>query len=99
MLRVLASICDGQNVDLQNYMREQPDNIKSVNLVAEVSKFLEMIYSSINPKTIPLLIQIFSTLNEMAAVSSEVACDFFEISNSPFLLLHAGQQGEPSNHL
>ena len=54
---------------LQNYLREQPDNIKSVNLICETSKFLSLIYSSINPHTVDLTVELFNTLVEFCSVS------------------------------
>uniref|UniRef100_A0A1I8JJ97 CCHC-type domain-containing protein n=2 Tax=Macrostomum lignano TaxID=282301 RepID=A0A1I8JJ97_9PLAT len=72
VLKVLASICDGQHFGLQNYLREQPDNIKSFNIVAEeVSQFINVAYSNINADTIDLLIQLFSTVNEFCAGNQE----------------------------
>ena len=47
-------------------MRDQPDNIKSVNLIAETTLFLNMVYSNINNRTIDLVIQLFYTLNEFS---------------------------------
>ncbi|XP_067668084.1 inositol 1,4,5-trisphosphate-gated calcium channel ITPR2-like [Haliotis asinina] len=64
VLRVLGLMCDNQHKGLQNYLREQPDNIKSVNLVAETTRFLNILYSSISDKTAPLLVQLFDTLVE-----------------------------------
>ena len=55
---------------LKDYLREQPDNIKSVNLVAETTRFLNILYSSVNSKTIPLITQLFDTLVEFTSVSS-----------------------------
>ena len=52
----------------QNYLREQPDNIKSVNLIAETSSFLGLIYSSINPQTVSLVTELFNTLIEFSSV-------------------------------
>ena len=52
---------------IQDYLRDQPDNIKSFNIVAETTAFLNMVYSNINIKTIDLVIQIFLALNEFAS--------------------------------
>ena len=52
----------------QNYLREQPDNIKSVNLIAETSSFLGLIYSAINPQTVSLVTELFNTLIEFSSV-------------------------------
>ncbi|XP_074663089.1 inositol 1,4,5-trisphosphate-gated calcium channel ITPR3-like [Tubulanus polymorphus] len=67
VLKVLARICDGQHRGLQDYLREQPDNVKSFNIVAETVQYLNAIYSNINAETIDLCIQLFATLNEFCA--------------------------------
>lgn len=69
VLRIMGLMCDGQNTILQDYLREQPDNIKSVNLVAETSRFLALLYSSINNQTIGLITELFNTLVEFTSVS------------------------------
>jgi len=53
---------------VQNYLREQPDNIKSFNIVAETAQFLNLVYSNINPQNVDLCIQLFQTLNEFTVV-------------------------------
>ncbi|KAK3094787.1 hypothetical protein FSP39_006217 [Pinctada imbricata] len=67
VLRILGLMCDNQHFDIQNYLREQPDNIKSVNLVAETTKFLNILYSNINDKSMPLIVQLFDTLVEFTS--------------------------------
>lgn len=59
-------------ISFQDYLREQPDNIKSVNLVAETAKFLQLLYSSINAGTIGLVTELFNTLIEFTSVSFDV---------------------------
>lgn len=71
VLKLFARLCDGQNTGIQNYLREQPDNIKSFNIVAETAQFLNIVYSNINDKTIDLVIQLFSTLNEFCSGNQE----------------------------
>ncbi len=44
-LELLGSMCDGQNRDLQNYLREQPGHIKPVNLVGEIALFIQNFFS------------------------------------------------------
>lgn len=56
-------------LSLQNYLREQPDNIKSVNLVAETTKFLNILYGNINANSVALITQVFETLVEFTSVS------------------------------
>ncbi|KAL8600021.1 hypothetical protein ACOMHN_057790 [Nucella lapillus] len=67
VLRVLGLMCDNQYRGLQDYLREQPDNIKSVNLVAEATSFLNILYGNVNNKTAPLIIQLFDTLVEFTS--------------------------------
>lgn len=64
VLRVLARMCDGQHKGLQDYLREQPDNMKSFNIVAETTQFVNLVYSNMNSSNIDLAIQLFDTLNE-----------------------------------
>ena len=53
----------------QDYLREQLDNIKSVNLVAETARFLSLLYSSINHNTVGLVTELFNTVVEFSSVS------------------------------
>ncbi|KAK2148285.1 hypothetical protein LSH36_505g01003 [Paralvinella palmiformis] len=96
VLRMLGLMCDGQNKTLQNYLREQPDNIKSVNLIAETAQFLGLIYSSINNNTIDLVTEIFNTLvkfcsdnhaNQVVVFDNKI-CDYIN-----FILRSAQFQG------
>ncbi|KAJ3089301.1 hypothetical protein HK102_006717 [Quaeritorhiza haematococci] len=45
MLHVLQLMCEGHNNAIQNYMRMQPDNLKSFNLVALVVEYLRTLVS------------------------------------------------------
>lgn len=67
VLKMLGLLCDGQNKGIQDFLREQPENIKSVNLVMETTKFLSLIYSSINSNTIGLVSELFNTLTEFTS--------------------------------
>ncbi|PVD21456.1 hypothetical protein C0Q70_19629 [Pomacea canaliculata] len=71
VLKLLARICDGQHTGLQNYLREQPDNVKSFNIVGETAQFLNVVYTTITNKTIDLVIQLFSTLTEFCSGNQE----------------------------
>nr|XP_022341729.1 inositol 1,4,5-trisphosphate receptor type 2-like isoform X2 [Crassostrea virginica] len=71
IFKLLARICDGQHFGLQNYLREQPDNVKSFNIVGETAQFLNVVYTTINRKTINLIIQLFNTLNEFCSGNQE----------------------------
>lgn len=66
-MKVLGLMCDGQNKGMQNFLREQKEQIHSINIVAEVTSFLQIFYhsQSFNSNTIKLLHQILQTLNEI----------------------------------
>ncbi|OWF52185.1 Inositol 1,4,5-trisphosphate receptor type 3 [Mizuhopecten yessoensis] len=84
VLRILGLMCDNQYSGLQDYLREQPDNIKSVNLVAETTRFLNILYSNINDRSMALIVQLFDTLVEFtsgnqqnqAVVFDNKICDY-----------------------
>ena len=42
--QVLGLMCDGQFSLMQNYLREQKDNIVTINLVGEVALFAQVNY-------------------------------------------------------
>jgi hypothetical protein len=53
-LKILQSICQNGYKDLQNYMREQPDNAKSLDIVDETTKFgVTMMRYLHDPRTLP----------------------------------------------
>ena len=52
---------------LQNYIRDQPDNVQSVKLVTETVAILDSLYLSIHCGTIATLTRVFSTLNEFTS--------------------------------
>lgn len=64
-LRVLGLMCDGQYRLMQNYLREQKDNLASVNVVGEVALFIQNFYYGINSETMDLIHLILQTLIEM----------------------------------
>ncbi|KAL3848189.1 hypothetical protein ACJMK2_019063 [Sinanodonta woodiana] len=70
VMRILGLMCDNQYRGLQDYLREQPDNIKSVNLVSETTRFLGILYSNVNDKSVDLIIQLFDTLVEFTLGNS-----------------------------
>ena len=69
-LRVLGLMCDNQNRQMQNYLREQPDNIKTINLVSEICIFLQSFYVDATKDNIDLINQAIQTLIETCLVSS-----------------------------
>ena len=67
-LQFLGLMCDGQYRPLQNYLREQPDNIKTINLVSETCTFFSLFYVDITKENIDLINQAIQTLIEMSVV-------------------------------
>jgi hypothetical protein len=64
VLRTLQLMCEGHNGVLQNYIRAQPDNIRSLDLVAEVVKFADVVTEDVDENNIELVVQTFDTLVE-----------------------------------
>ena len=64
-LQVLGLMCDGQYRNMQNYLREQKDNLTSVNVVAEVADFLQNFSLDVNRETMDLVHLTLQTLIEM----------------------------------
>ena len=62
-------MCDGQYRPMQNYLREQSDNIKNINLVSETCTFLSSFYDEITEDNIELLTSVLQTMLEMSVVS------------------------------
>ena len=54
---------------MQNYLREQPGNIKSINLVSETCTLLSSFYVDITKDNIKLINSVLQTLLEMSVVS------------------------------
>ena len=64
-LKVMGLMCDGQYRLMQNYLREQRDNIHTIDLVGGVASFLQHFYHDINEETVELVHLILQTLIEM----------------------------------
>ena len=64
-LQVLGLMCDGQYTNMQNYLREQKDNLISVNVVAEVAVFLQNFSLDVDRETMDLVHLTLQTLIEM----------------------------------
>ncbi len=87
-LKVLGLMCDGQYRLMQNYLREQKDNIVTINVVGEVALFLQHFYSDITAETMDLVHLILQTLIEMC------------VGNYPNqVVLHNRQIVEALNHI
>ena len=64
-LQVMGLMCDGQYRLMQNYLREQRDNIHTIDLVGGVASFLQHFYHDINEETVELVHLILQTLIEV----------------------------------
>ncbi|XP_041375271.1 inositol 1,4,5-trisphosphate receptor type 1-like [Gigantopelta aegis] len=93
VLKLMARICDGQHQGLQDYLREQPDNVKSFNIVGETAQFLNVVYTTINNKTIDLVIQLFNTLNEFCSGNQENRSSIYDKKVIDYInfILRAGE--------
>ncbi|XP_062518427.1 inositol 1,4,5-trisphosphate receptor type 1-like isoform X2 [Corticium candelabrum] len=79
VLRIMGYMCDGHNTVLQDYLRVQPDNIRSLNLVAETTTYLQLFFGGINEDNVELVTQVFDTLIEFLSGNQEnqtVAFDY-----------------------
>ena len=89
----LITFCNCKQLCTQEYIRDQPDNIKSVKTIAELVSFLNAVYTNITKDNIDLVIQLFSTLNEFTcgnqpSMSEVVACKVIDLIN---VILRAGE--------
>lgn len=68
IMKVLGLMCDGQYRDMQNFLREQHERAHSINIVGEVTSFLQVFYQSrsMNGITVKILHEILQTLIEMS---------------------------------
>ena len=51
---------------MRDYIREQPDNLKSFNLVKDVANYLGEVYTNIDSESIEVVTQVIESLNEFA---------------------------------
>ncbi|RKO85775.1 RyR and IP3R homology associated-domain-containing protein [Blyttiomyces helicus] len=66
VMRLLQLIVEGHNFKLQEYVRVQPDNIKSFDLVKDVVDYLHAIVPIANEDNIAIIVQVFDTLIDLA---------------------------------
>ncbi|XP_077862152.1 inositol 1,4,5-trisphosphate-gated calcium channel ITPR1-like [Saccoglossus kowalevskii] len=101
LFRTLGQMCDGQHTGLQNYLRDQPDNMTSVNIVAETTMFLNILYANFDDTNIALLVELFTTLNEFASgnlANSMVMFDNKIIELINFILRDTNIENRISEH-
>lgn len=70
-LHFMQLLCEGHNADLQNYLRAQPDHIKSIDLVTLCVELLHVMIQEVDKHTVDVLIQAcdwcFSSMTDSAA--------------------------------
>ena len=98
-LQVMGLMCDGQYRLMQNYLREQRDNIHTIDLVGGVASFLQHFYHDINEETVELVHLILQTLIEMCVgnYSNQLVIfnqQILETLNSIFQIDITGRHGE-----
>ena len=98
-LQVMGLMCDGQYRLMQNYLREQRDNIHTIDLVGGVASFLQQFYHDINEETVELVHLILQTLIEMCVGNYSNQKVIFnhqilEALNSIFQIDITGRHGE-----
>ncbi len=71
VLKTLQSLCDLEFARAQNLMREQPENVKSVNVVAEVCQFLSLLYTNIDQNYVDLVSDLLETITEFIQGNQE----------------------------
>ena len=63
-LKLLENLCEGHNVELQNYLREQTDNIRTTDLVSLTVELLHVLIEGLDNHTMPLVVQAVDSLIE-----------------------------------
>ncbi len=75
----MASMCDGQNREIQNYFRDQVDNIKQTDLVVGVCDFFHLLTGQFSSRESPALLnQLTDTLVEMVQGNEANQVDAFD---------------------
>ena len=62
VLKMLQQMCEGHNLQMQNYLREQPDNLSTIDLVTQSVELLHVMTENIDEKTLPLVVQVRNKL-------------------------------------
>ncbi|KAJ3106266.1 hypothetical protein HDU97_006717 [Phlyctochytrium planicorne] len=66
IMRLLQLLVEGHNLNIQEYMRHQPDNVKTFDLVKDVVDYLHVVIPLASEQILPLVIQVFDTLIDFA---------------------------------
>ena len=73
IIKVIGLMCDGQHREMQNYLREQRDSIRNINIVEEITSFLHECLERrhITSDILPLIIEAFQALIELCSGNYE----------------------------
>ncbi|XP_019849951.1 PREDICTED: inositol 1,4,5-trisphosphate receptor-like [Amphimedon queenslandica] len=66
VLEVIGLMCDGQNRTLQDYLREQLDNYRTINVVAEVVAFLHTFATDLSLTNLEQISTVIQSLIELS---------------------------------
>jgi inositol 1,4,5-triphosphate receptor type 1 len=66
VLKILQNLCEGHNAVLQDYLRQQPDNMRSIDLVTETVHYAKELVLEVDGHNIALVTQTITTLVEFA---------------------------------
>ena len=82
---------------MQHYLREQPDDIHSFNIVEEMAVFLQMFYTELNEDTMELVYLVLQALTKLCVgnfPNQEVIlnCHIIDAINGILDLSVSGQQ-------
>lgn len=58
LFRFLQVLCEGHAIDIQNFLREQPESRRPLNLVAACAQFLEKLICVVDANSVDLLLQV-----------------------------------------
>lgn len=64
VLRLCQLVCEGHFQELQDYLRQQPDNQVSVNILESLVSLLDAVVAMFEPATTELLLQLLDTIAE-----------------------------------
>lgn len=89
LLRCIQMMCEGHNHVIQDYFREQLDNVTNVNVISEMAELLTAISSDTSDDILPITRQLVHTLVEVTGgdePNQEVICDLSAIDNVNVIL-------------
>ena len=49
VLRFMQLLCEGHNLELQDYLRRQPESIRSVDMISATAAYIDALTPNINP--------------------------------------------------